>query len=386
MRNEFLPLSKPTIGPEEIAEVVDSLESGWITTGPKVQRFEELLADVAGAKHAVAMNSGTAALHVSLLGLDIGPGDEVITTPITFAATVNMILAVGARPVLVDVDRTSLNIIPELVAAAVTPATRAIMPVHFAGLPCDLEALGEIAKQHGLDIIEDAAHAIGTLYRGKPIGALSKATEFSFHPIKNITTGEGGALCTDDDALADRARVLRFHGIDRDAWKRYDVKGVPHYDVTALGYKYNMLDLQAALGIHQIARLPGLVARRREIAALYREQLAEVPGLALPPDSTGEDLHPWHLFVVKVVPEVIGMDRDTFMATLKTYNIGSALHFQAIHLHSYFAATLGYERGSLPEAEWASDRILSLPLFPGMSDEDAMDVVEAIKSIAGGRA
>ncbi|MEN6401239.1 MAG: DegT/DnrJ/EryC1/StrS aminotransferase family protein, partial [Armatimonadia bacterium] len=184
MRNEFLPLSKPTIGPEEIAEVVDSLESGWITTGPKVQRFEELLADVAGAKHAVAMNSGTAALHVSLLGLDIGPGDEVITTPITFAATVNMILAVGARPVLVDVDRTSLNINPELVAAAVTPATRAIMPVHFAGLPCDLEALGEIAKQHGLDIIEDAAHAIGTLYRGKPIGALSKATEFSFHPIK----------------------------------------------------------------------------------------------------------------------------------------------------------------------------------------------------------
>lgn len=386
MRNEFLPFSKPTIGPEEIAEVVDSLESGWITTGPKVQRFEQLLAEAAGARHAVAMNSGTAALHVSLLGLDIGPGDEVITTPMTFAATVNMILAVGAKPVLVDVDRTSLNIIPELVAAAVTPATRAIMPVHFAGLPCDLDALGAIASQHGLDIIEDAAHAIGTHYRGKPIGALSKATEFSFHPIKNITTGEGGALCTDDDDLADRARVLRFHGIDRDAWKRYDVKGQPHYDVTALGFKYNMLDLQAALGIHQIARLPELIARRREIAALYREQLAGVPGLALPPDSTGTDLHAWHLFVIKVLPEAIGMDRDGFMAALKTHNIGSALHFRAIHLHPFFASALGYERGSLPEAEWASDRILSLPLFPGMSDEDAMDVVEAIKNIVGGRA
>lgn len=386
MRSEFLPLSKPTIGPEEIAEVVDSLKSGWITTGPKVQRFEELLAAATGARHAVAMNSGTAALHVALMGLDLGPGDEVITTPMTFAATVNMILAVGARPVLVEVDRTTLNILPEQVAAAVTPATRAIMPVHFAGLPCDLKALGDIADRHGLNIIEDAAHAIGSLYRGQPIGALSKATVFSFHPIKNITTGEGGALCSDDDALAERARALRFHGITKDAWKRYDMRGTPHYDVTALGFKYNMLDLQAALGLHQMARLPGLVARRRELAALYREQLADVPAVALPPDSTGDDRHSWHLFVVKVLPEIMGMDRDGFMGALKEHNIGSGLHFRAIHLHPYFASVLDYRRGSLPESEWASDRLVSLPLFPAMSDDDALDVVEAVRTIAGRKA
>lgn len=384
MRSEFLPLSKPTIGPEEIAEVVASLESGWITTGPKVERFEGLLAEAAGARHAVAMNSGTAALHVALLASGIGPGDEVITTPMTFAATVNMILAVGARPVLVDIDRDSMNLFPEQVEAAVTPATRAVMPVHFAGLPCDLDALHDTAQRHGLAVIEDAAHAIGSVYRGRPIGALSEATAFSFHPIKNITTGEGGALCTDDDALADKSRVLRFHGIDRDAWKRYDVRGVPHYDVTALGFKYNMLDLQAALGLHQLARLPGFIARRRELAALYREQLADVPGLMLPPDSTGTDLHSWHLFVVKVLPEVIGMDRDGFMNALKQHNIGTGLHFRAIHLHPFFAEELGHGRGSLPEAEWCSDRIVSLPLFPGMTDEDVSDVVVAISTIIGG--
>lgn len=383
MRSEFLPLSKPTIGQEEIAEVIDSLQSGWITTGPKVERFEQLLAQACGARFAVAMNSGTAALHVALLSLDLGPGDEVITTPMTFAATVNMILAVGARPVLVDVDRESLNLLPWQVEAAIGPATRAIMPVHFAGLPCDLDALHDIARRHDLAVVEDAAHAIGSVYRGSPIGALSEATCFSFHPIKNITTGEGGALCTHDEKLAERARILRFHGIDRDAWKRYDVRGVPHYEVTALGFKYNMLDLQAALGLHQLARLPKFITRRRELAALYRAQLADLPGLSLPPDSTGDDLHSWHLFVLKIHPEFIGMDRDAFMSALKEHNIGTGLHFRALHLHPFFASKLGYGPGSLPGAEWASERILSLPLFPGMTEKDLRDVTSAIAKIIG---
>ncbi len=381
MREEFLPFSRPTIGPEETAEVVDCLASGWLTTGPKVQRFEELLKAETRAAHAVAMNSGTAALHVALLALDIGPGDEVITTPMTFAATVNMILAVGATPVLVDIDRDSLNILPELIAAAVTPATRAIMPVHFAGLPCDLDAVHAIAGEHQLAVIEDAAHALGSCYHGNPIGALSAATCFSFHPIKNITTGEGGALCTNDDELAEQARVLRFHGISKDAWKRYDARGVPQYDVMALGFKYNMLDLQAAIGIHQLPKLSQLNDRRRRLAAKYREALADVPGVLVPPEAPAADLHSWHLFVIKMLPEVLGIGRDDFMARLKERNIGSGLHFRAIHLHPYFAERLQYPVGSLPNAEWASERIVSLPLFPLMSEGDVDDVVSAICEI-----
>lgn len=385
MREQFLPFSRPTIGPEEIAEVVDSLQSGWITTGPKVQRFEEQLKQSTGAAHAVAMNSGTAVLHVALLAKGIGPGDEVITTAMTFAATVNMILAVGARPVLVDVDPGTLNLLSEQIAAAVTPATKAIMPVHFAGLPCDMDAIHEIARQHDLAVIEDAAHAIGSEYRGRPIGALSDATEFSFHPIKTVTSGEGGALCTNDDLLAERARVLRFHGISKDAWKRYSREGLPHYDVTALGFKYNMLDLQAAIGIHQLTKLEAFVARRRELAAQYREALADVPGLQLPPDAAPEDRHSWHLFIPKILPEVSGVSRDEFMAGLKARNIGTGLHFRAIHHHPFFAEALGYAPTDFPNASWASDRICSLPLFPLMTNEDVGDVVAAIREVLEAR-
>ncbi len=383
MRSTFLPFRKPTLDEAEINEVVDSLRSGWITTGPKVQRFEEALKQPTAAEHVVATNSGTAALHIALLALGIGPGDEVITTPMTFAATVNMILAVGAKPVLVDVDRDSLNLLPAEVEKAITPATRALVPVHFAGLPCDMDALHSIAREHGLVVLEDAAHALGTLYKGRPIGALSEATAFSFHPIKTITTGEGGALCTNSEALAEQARLLRFHGISKDAWKRYDARGVPHYDVMALGYKYNMLDLQAAIGLHQLEKLDYFLERQQALATYYREELAEVPGLLVPPEAAEGDRHAWHLFVIKVLPEVVGCTRDEFMARLKDLNIGTGLHFKAIHLHSYFAQALPYQRGDLPNAEWASDRILSLPLYPTLSDEDAADVVAAVKQAAG---
>ncbi len=382
MRAEFLPFSRPTIGPEEIAEVVDSLESGWLATGPKVQRFEALLQAQTGAAHAVAMNSGTAALHVALLGLNIAPGDEVITTAMTFASPINMILAVGARPVLCDVDRDSLNLLPDQVARAVTPRTRAIMPLHFAGLPCDLDAIHQIARRHNLKVIEDGAHAIGSTYRGQPIGALSDATAFSFHPIKTVTSGEGGVLCTNDDALAEQARVLRFHGMTKDAWKRYDARGVPHYDIVAPGFKYNMLDLQAAIGIHQMAKLEQFVAQRQALAVRYRAALAGTAGLALPPDGTAPDAHSWSLFVVKVLPEVLGIDRDEFLLGLKARNIGTGVHFRAVHLHPYFARALGYEPGDLPNAEWASERLCSLPLFPLMAPSDVDDVVAAIRDLA----
>jgi len=383
MRETFLPFSRPTIGEDEIAEVVDSLRSGWITTGPKVERFEAALQEATGAAHVVAMNSGTAALHVSLLGSGIGPGDEVITTAMTFAATVNMILAVGAKPVLVDIDRDTLNLIPEQVAAAVTPRTKAIMPVHFAGLPCDMGALQQIAREHGLLIIEDAAHALGSAYEGKPIGSISEATIFSFHPIKNITTGEGGALCTDDAELAERASYLRFHGLSRNAWNRYGARGVPQYEVLAMGFKYNMLDLQAAIGIHQLARLAEFNARRRQLAALYRAQLEGLPGLQLPPEARAQDTHSWDLFIVKVLPEQGAPSRDDFMAALKERNIGAGLHFRAIHHHTFFAETLGYTDADLPNAAWASERVCSLPLFPLMTEDDVADVVAAIREVLG---
>lgn len=381
MRQEFLPFSRPTIGAEEIAEVVDTLQSGWLTTGPKVARFEQALAERLGVKYVVATNSGTAALHIALLAAEVGPGDEIITTDFTFAATVNMIIAVGARPVLVDVDRDTLNLLPEGVAAAVTNRTKAIIPVHFAGLPCNMAALQEIAARHGLLIVEDAAHALGASYNGCPIGSLSWATIFSFHPIKNITTGEGGALCTNDEALAKRAMRLRFHGLSREAWARYTARGAPQYDVWELGYKYNMLDLQAAIGLPQLARLDALNARRRQLAALYQEALSDIPELQLPPEARPEDTHAWHLFVVKVLPEKGAPSRDEFMAALKERNIGTGLHFRAIHQHPYYAQTLGYSDADLPNAAWASERVCSLPLFPQMKEEDVHDVAAAIRDV-----
>lgn len=381
MRDSFLPFSRPTIEQEEIDEVVDSLKSGWITTGPKVTRFEEKIAKYVDADHAVALNSGTAGLHVALLALGIGPGDEVITTPMTFAATVNMILAVGATPVLVDIDRHTMNLQPELVGKALTPRTRALVPVHFAGLPCDMEAINRLARRHGLVVVEDAAHAIGTRYQGKRIGALSQATVFSFHPIKNITSGEGGMLTTNVAEVAEKSRVLRFHGINKDAWKRYDVRGVPEYDVLELGYKYNMLDLQAAIGLHQIDKLERFIAARTYIAERYLEALADNPGVFLPACSNPGDRHAWHLFVLKVDTDRLKIDRHEFIAQLKQRNIGTGIHFRAVHLHPHFAAALPYSRGDFPEAEWASDRLCSLPLYPLMTKADVDDVVAAIHEV-----
>ncbi|MDO9508960.1 MAG: DegT/DnrJ/EryC1/StrS family aminotransferase [Thermovirgaceae bacterium] len=386
MRSEFLPFAKPDVSEEAIADVVDSIRSGWITTGPKAQRFENSFGEYVGSPYSLAVNSATAGLHLALLAFGIGPGDEVITTPLTFAATVNTIVWVGAKPVLADIDPVTLNIDPALVEKAVTPRTKAIIPVHFAGRPCDMDAIEAIAKRHRLVIIEDAAHALGADFRGRRIGAPlgeRHAAVFSFHPTKNITTGEGGMVCTECEDAAEKVSVLRQHGMSKGAWNRYAVTGNPHYDILFPGLKYNMLDIQAAIGSDQLKHLEAFNAKRREIVDLYRRKLGGLKTLSLPPVPDPKDTHSWHIFTPLVETDRLEMSRDEFMGKMREKNIGTALHYQAIHLFSYFSENYGWKRGDFPNAEYVSGRIISLPLFPAMTDDDIADGVEAVLEICG---
>lgn len=383
MRKEFLPFSRPTIEEDEIAEVVDSLRSGWITTGPKVKLFEDSVKAYTGSPHAVALNSATAGLHVALLALGIGPGDEVITTPMTFAATVNMIVRVGATPVLADIEPGTLNIDPGEIRKKITDRTRAVTPVHFAGQPCDMDEIFAIAGEFGLKVIEDAAHAIGTEYKGRRIGSLDSVSVFSFHPIKNITTGEGGMACTRDERLAEEMSLLKFHGMSKEAWKRYSAQGTPGYDIVLPGFKYNMLDIQAAIGIHQMRKLDAFIERRREIAEYYNGAFAGIEEIITPAPVAHEARHAWHLYTPLIRVEKLDIDRDTFMEELKRENIGTGLHFKAVHHHPYYRDFLKIQAGELPNADYASDRILSLPLYPLMTMEDARDVVQAVGDVIG---
>ncbi|HPL27253.1 MAG TPA: DegT/DnrJ/EryC1/StrS family aminotransferase, partial [Anaerolineae bacterium] len=329
-REQFLPFSLPLIGEEEIAEVVDSLRSGWITTGPKVRRFEEDFARYIGARHAIAVNSCTAGLHIALAALGVAPGDEVIVPTLTFCSTANVVVHLGARPVLVDAGE-DLNVAPEAIAAAITPRTKAIVPVHYGGQPCDLEVIYALAAQHGLPVVEDAAHAVGAGYHGLKIGcdaltagqAVTRITAFSFYPTKNMTTGEGGMVTTSDDALAERMRLLTLHGMSRDAWKRYTSAGSWYYEVVAAGFKYNMTDIQAALGIHQLRRLDGFVAVRQRYARLYDEALAALPQVETP-IVHGDRSHIYHLYPIRLVPERLAIDRARFIEELRALNIGSS--------------------------------------------------------------
>ncbi|OAI40218.1 UDP-4-amino-4,6-dideoxy-N-acetyl-beta-L-altrosamine transaminase [bacterium SCGC AG-212-C10] len=379
VRSKFLPFALPSIGREEEDEVIDTLRSGWITTGPKTKRFEEELAEFTGARHAIAVNSCTAALHVSLAALGIGAGDEVITTAITFPATANVIIHQGARPVLVDVDPRTLNISPAAIEAAITPATRAIIPVHMAGQPADMDAIWAIARKHGLAVIEDAAHAIGAEYRDRRIGNLdgSLASCFSFYPIKNMTTIEGGAILTNDDDFAERARLFTLHGISKDAWKRYSADKYQHWETLVPGFKYNMSDVQASLGIHQLRRLEGFIDRRTRYAKLYREAFADMPELEML-DVQDERRHAWHLFVVLLRNDQLDIDRDTFMEALREENIGTGVHFRSLHIQPFYEDHLALKRSDLPVAADVSDRLLSLPLYPGMSEQDVRDVIDAV--------
>jgi dTDP-4-amino-4,6-dideoxygalactose transaminase len=381
MRNEFLPFSRPDIGEEEISEVVDSLRSGWITTGPKVKRFEEGFRTYVGASYAVPLSSATAGLHLVLQALKIGPGDEVITTPMTFASTVSMIVLAGATPVLVDIEPGTLNLDVSRIREKITSRTKAVIPVHFAGQSCDLDPLFALAAEFGLTVIEDAAHAAGTEYKGRRIGSFDSISIFSFHPNKNLTTGEGGMVCTPDEALAEEVSLLKFHGMSREAWRRFAASGTPNYDILVPGYKYNMMDIQAAIGIHQLPKLDGYIDRRLEIAEFYNGEFADVGELALPAYAPYAQRHAWHLYTPLVRTELLSIDRDRFMDELKKLNIGSGLHYKAVHHHAWYRENLPQAPGELAHADYASDRIVSLPLFPKMSREDARDVVEAVKDV-----
>lgn len=381
MRATFLPFSAPSLGDEEINEVVDSLRSGWITTGPKVKRFEEAFRDYVGAPFAVPLSSATAGLHLTLLALKIGQGDEIITTPMTFASTVSMIILAGGTPVLADIEPGTLNIDVAKVAEKITSRTRAIIPVHFAGQSCDLDPLFELARQHNLTIVEDAAHAAGTQYKGHKIGSLDSISIFSFHPNKNITTGEGGMVCTPDETLAEEISLLKFHGMSREAWKRFAASGTPNYDIMLPGYKYNMMDIQAAIGLHQLPKLDRFIQRRTELAKQYNAAFADLPELVLPAAAPYPQCHAWHLYTPLVRTELLTIDRDRFMAELKGRNIGSGLHYKAIHHHAWYREHLPTADSDLPNASYASGRILSLPLFPAMADSDLHDVVAAVTDV-----
>ena len=380
MSDSFLPFSKPSISEAAIAEVVECLRSGWITTGPRVQKFEQALAKYLNAPLVAALSSATAGLHLALLALDLKPGDEVITSPLTFVASLNTIVLAGGKPILVDIDET-YNLDVSLIEKAITPKTRAIMPVHFSGLPVNLDPIFELAKKYQLRVIEDAAQAIGSSYQGKMLGSFGDIQSFSFHPNKNITTGEGGCVTTQDQALMTAIQVLRFHGIDRTAWDRYSKKGDQGYDVIKPGYKYNMTDMQAALGIHQLADLEGFIQRRTELAERYLSLLSDWPEIAMPKLPTYELRHSWHLFCILIHPDKAGMNRDTFMQKMKENEIGTGLHYNAAHLYKFYRDTYGFKEGDFPVAENICARIVSLPLFPALTNDDQDRVISTMRRI-----
>ena len=378
-RGEYLPFSPPALGEEEIQEVVETLRSPWITTGPKTRRFEQEFATFLGAPGALAVNSCTAALHTALVSLGVGPGDEVITTPLTFAATVNVIEHVGARPVLVDVSPDTLNIDPERIAEAITARTRAILPVHYGGHPVDLDAVRTLAAMHDLPVVEDAAHALPATYRGRQVGAGPNLVAFSFYATKNMTTAEGGMLTGDPDLLA-RARTLSLHGMSRDAWKRYERGGSWFYEIVCPGFKYNMTDLQASLGVCQLRKLPRFHERRREVAARYSEAFAPHEALEVPvqrPDVTSA----WHLYTLRLRPDALRIHRDAFITELTERNIGVSVHFIPVHLHPFYREKYGFTPDAFPVACGNYRRMLSLPLHPRLTDQDVDDVIDAVLDV-----
>lgn len=380
IRSEFLPFSRPSINEADIKAVSEVLRSGWITTGPRTADFEQAFRAYCGASGVVALSSATAGMHLLFSALGIGPGDEVITPSMTWVSTVNLVVLAGAKPVFADVDRDTLMISADSVEPLITERTKLIIPVHFAGAAADMDPMRELAARRGVFLAEDAAHAVGTLYRGEHVGCRGTAI-FSFHPIKNITCGEGGMVCSDDPALLERVKRLKFHGLGVDAHDRNMQGRNPQAEVIEPGFKYNLPDLAAALGLTQLARLERFIAKRAMLAARYLELLAEVDEilpLALPPWPCR---HAWHLFIIRLDTARSGMDRVAFMNGLKTRNIGTGIHFLAVHRQKYYRETLAQPKGALPATEWNSERICSLPLFPDMTLEDVDSVVAAVKDV-----
>ncbi|MBN9204247.1 DegT/DnrJ/EryC1/StrS family aminotransferase [Methylibium petroleiphilum] len=379
----FLPYALPEIGEEEIAEVVDTLRSGWVTTGPKARRFEQDFAAFLGdpSLQAIAVNSATAGLHLALEALGIGPGDEVITTTHTFTATAEVVRYLGADVVLVDIDPATLNIDPARVEAAITPRTKAIIPVHYAGLAADMDAILTLARRHGLKVVEDAAHALPTTCGGALVGTLaSDATVFSFYANKTITTGEGGMVVTRDPELAKRVKVMRLHGISRDAFDRFTAKTPSwHYEIVAPGYKYNLTDIAAALGIHQLQRARGFQQRRATIAQRYRAAFADLP-VQLPPEPGPGQLHAWHLYVLRLGDDA-PLARDAFIERLFELGIGVSVHYIPLHLHPYWRERYGLDAAQFPHSQHAYERMLSLPLYTKMSEADIERVIAAVRQL-----
>ena len=385
--NSFIPYHVPSIGNEEADEVLATLRSGWLTTGPRTAQFEQEFGRYVGAPHALGVNSCTAGLHLALAALGIGPGDEVITTPLTFCATVNTVLHVGATPVLADVGSDG-NIDLECVASRITARTRAILPVHLGGLPCRMDRIWALARDNGLLVVEDAAHAIGTHFRGVPIGGMdpgtrlaSQAVAFSFYATKNLTTGEGGMVTTHDQELAERMRLLCLHGISKDAWNRYAEKGNWRYEVIATGFKYNLSDLQSAIGIHQLRKQDDFIATRTRYAALYTSAFTDMPEIEPAPDSP-EARNCWHLYAIRLNLARLRIDRAQFIAELKARGIGASVHFIPIPLHRSFRDIAIRPENACPRALALYARLISLPLYPAMTEEQVLRVIDTVKEVA----
>lgn len=381
VRDAFLPFAMPSIGAREKELVLETLDSGWITTGPRAKELGDRVAELAGARYGLAVNSATAALHLGLVVCGVRPGDEVIVPTYTFVACANVIEHIGARPVLVDIDPDTLCLSPQAVEAALTPRTRAIMPVDIGGHPADIDALEAISRPRGIPLVEDAAHALGAASSDCPVGSRATVTAFSFYATKNLTTGEGGAAVTNDEELHERMRSLSLHGMSCDAWLRHTDKGSWFYDITAPGYKYNLSDVLAAIGVGQLERFSEMQAWRCKLAAHYDCLLGDISEVRRPVVRSGAT-HAWHLYTIALDLERLTIDRASFIRELKAENIGSSVHFIPIHLHSHFRTSLGYTEGEFPVAERAYASAISLPIYPGMTERDVEDVCAAVQKIA----
>ena len=380
IRDSYLTFGAPQIGAAEIDEVVDSLKSGWLGTGPKAAQFEKMFREYIGANYAMALNSCTAGLHLAMLVAGLKPGDEVITSPMTFCATVNTIIHVGATPVLVDCDKDTQLIDPQCIEDAITPKTRAIVPIHLAGRPCNMDAISDIAQRHDLLVIEDAAHAIETVYKGQKIGNISHLTCFSFYVTKNVVTGEGGMVTTNNPDFADKIKMYGLHGMSRDAWKRFSDDGYKHYQVVFPGFKYNMMDIQAAIGIHQLQRVEENWIRRDQIWQMYNQALADLP-IGLPAVDEEDTVHGRHLYTLMIDEKKAGLTRDQFMQRLHEQNIGTGVHYLGVHLHPYYRDRFGYQPEQFPNATWLSERTVSIPLSPKLTNGDVEDVEKVIRYV-----
>ena len=380
MTPELLPFHQASIGEEEVKEIIQTLNSGWLTTGQKTRLFEKTFADYIGCKHAIGLNSCTAGLHLSLVVSGVSSGDEVITSPITFPATTNVIVHQNAKPVFVDVEPETLNINCSEIESKINNKTKAILPVHFAGHPCDMDTIISLAQKHNLTVIEDAAHALESKYHGNKIGAIGNFTAFSFYATKNITTGEGGMLTTNDDNYADKLRILSLHGISKNAWKRYGKEGFQHWELLMPGYKYNMFDMQASLGIHQIKKVESFLNRRVQIVKKYNDAFEKTEEIQLlKPESNIKHAH--HLYVIVIKTENLKVSRDKVLNEIQKRGIGVAVHFRSLHLQPFFKQHFNYKKGMFPQAEYLSDRVISLPLYPKMTDEDVSRVIETVLGV-----